>query len=214
VTGRRRRRPVEAPRSPCQPTGDFRPHVDNRVRTCTRCAEIVTRIANHDGTDWVVVDCLGSAFARNPVLELCPCYPLDSGLRTRAGRILDRAGSLPDGAEIDEKSRHYGPGLNLPDWTTHAHDDRGGEVYFTDLRSSYWACGHEPPAWTRVRTAPDSGPTLQSSPDWRPPPQCCGWPMRFAPRGWNCRVNTATWVVPDFGAGPGPVTTFPESKVT
>jgi hypothetical protein len=197
ATATRRRPAAEPVRPPCAPTGDFSPVVDNRVRTCTLCAEIVELRAIPDGTDWIVVDGGGSAFGLNGAFELCPCYPSDSGLRTRGGRIHEKRWD-PD-AEIDEKPRHYGPGLNIPDFRYHAHNALGGEVYFTDLHGPHWACGHQPPAWERVRTTDDGVP----NPDWREPPRCCGWPMRFAPRGWNCRVDTATWVVPDFGSIPG-----------
>jgi hypothetical protein len=151
-----------APAPDCAPTGDLR--------------------AMPDGNEWCAVDATGSAWAANPMPELCPCYPPDSPLRVRMD-TGDRAGSTVGG------SRHYGAGLPAATWIPgHTHNALGGEVFYTSLSALPLACGHRLPPSRHTQP-------LEPLDTDRVPPVCCGWPMRWAPRGWNCRVRN-TWQLP------------------
>lgn len=161
---------------PCQPTGDLRPWPDDRPRRCTLCAEPVSLRSLPDGSDWLAVDATGSPMGREPLPDLCACYPPGDGFRTRGGRIHSQR---HPGDEVDEKPRHYGAGLPAAAWFgLHTHDASGGEWLYSSLSPLPMACGHRLPAVVRA---------VPIEPYGAEPPRCHGRPMRWAPRGWSCR---------------------------
>lgn len=76
-----------------------------------------------------------------------------------------------------------------------------GDEWITTHRRQLGGCGS---AVARHTTLVEVDEGLFPDPTVRVPPTCCGWPMRYAPRGWNCRINTSTWAMPTFeGASRG-----------
>lgn len=149
----------------CNPQGALAPWMDDRARTCTVCSEFVDVRATADGSDWCAIDANGRAADREPLPELCPCIPLNSGLRAM------------------EHPRFYGPGLPSSAWFGgyHVHNGRGAQDFYLEPSALPTPCGHRLPP--RRRTAPAKPPVTTQE-----PPECHGWPMRWAPRGWQCRI--------------------------
>lgn len=146
----------------CAPAGSLAPWVDARPRTCTLCAAPVTLRALPDGSDWQAVDASGSPAGRRPFPPVRDC-PATASLRA-----LD-------------PPRFYGHGIPAAAWFGgfHVHDGDGGQVFYTEVPEVMSPCGFRMPPERRVRhIEPLPGAA---------PPECCARPMRWAPRGWQCR---------------------------
>jgi hypothetical protein len=183
TTRSRKRTPAALPRPACAPFGDFRPWLDDQPRRCTVCGVRVVERALPDGSDWLAVDTDGSPIGTADFPPLCDCPDVAD-----LGRIAHR--------------RHYGHGLPAAAWFGgfHTHNALGGDQVRERPGQQLSPCFRMPPT-----VAVASAEPVERRPELvggvfvvgRGVPTCCGQPMRYAPRGWNCRVNGSTWVVPD-----------------
>lgn len=134
-------------------------------------------MSNRHGDDWDVIDVLGRTTGDHELPPLCSCFAADHPLRVREGG-----------------PRHYGSAIPAVAWVPfHSHNALAFDEVYTEPSPVPLACGHRLPAQRHGRLDDGSRPR---PPGWRPPPVCCAMPMRYAPRGWNCRVDGRTWIVP------------------
>ena len=167
---RNRRTPTNTPARPaCTPTGDMSPWIDDRPRRCTVCAEPARVLALPDGSDWYAVDADGSPAGRAELPPICGCPSL-----------ADLRAVTP--------SRWYGHGIPSVAWRGgfHMHNADGCDVVTERPGERLSPCYRMPTERRAEWIAP-----LATD---RVPPECCGWPMRWAPRGWSCRESGAYFV--------------------